>query len=154
MTVSTQPQPGKRVAPILLAEDDAELRAMLSVAFQEDGFDVIEAPDGNALLERLAEALCSEGSLDAFAAIISDIRMPGHTALEVLKGIRGALHHTPVILTTAFGDRDTHERARRFGAAAVVDKPFDIDDLRTTVYRAILDLGRSPPGHRRERSAG
>ena len=125
-----------RTAParILLAEDDGDLRELLATAFREDGFDVIEAPDGRALLDCLAEALSLDGNLDAFDVIVSDIRMPVYTALDIMDGVRTVLHNSRVILTTAFGDRSTHERAKQLGAAAVFDKPFDIDELRLAVY--------------------
>ena len=104
------------------------------MAFREDGFDVVEASDGQALLDCIAEALSLDGNLEAFDVIVSDIRMPGHTALEIMERIRPILHNSRVILTTAFGDRATHERAKQLGATAVFDKPFDIDELRMAVY--------------------
>lgn len=121
-------------ARILLAEDNSDLRELLAMAFREDGFDVVEASDGQALLDCIAEALSLDGNLEAFDVIVSDIRMPGHTALEIMERIRPILHNSRVILTTAFGDRATHERAKQLGATAVFDKPFDIDELRMAVY--------------------
>jgi two-component system response regulator (stage 0 sporulation protein F) len=125
-----------RTAParILLAEDDSALRELLATAFREDGFDVVEASDGRALLDCLAEALSIDGNLEAFDVIVSDIRMPVYTALDIMDGVRTVLSNSKVILTTAFGDKSTHERAAQLGAAAVFDKPFDIDELRLAVY--------------------
>jgi DNA-binding response OmpR family regulator len=63
--------------------------------------------------------------------------MPGVTGLEVLEGTREYKEFPPMILITAFGDEETHDQARRLGAAAIFDKPFDIDELLAKV-REIL----------------
>lgn len=73
--------------------------------------------------------------------IIMDIRMPSRTGLEVLADLRKYDCHVPVVLITAFGARDVHEKARQLGAVAVFDKPFDVDDLRT----ALLNCRPSAP---------
>jgi len=116
-------------ARLLLAEDDVELRSLIATSLREDGFEVVEVADGNALVDRLADAMAADGSLDGFDLVVSDIRMPGFSALEVMTGMRRMLFRTPVVLITAFGDAKTHERARRLGAARVFDKPFDVDEL-------------------------
>ena len=137
MSTATSPLPWSFPVRVLLAEDDPEMRELLATALRQDGLEVVEARDGSALLDRLAEALAADGDLDGYDLIVSDIRMPGYSALDILAGVRRALRHTPVILITAFGDRVTHERAMRLGASAVFDKPFDIDDLRMAVYHKL-----------------
>lgn len=118
---------------VLLAEDDAELRSLVASSLREDGFEVVEVSDGNALVDRLADAMAADGSLDGFDLVLSDIRMPGFSALEVMTGMRRMLFRTPIVLITAFGDPKTHERAKRLGAALVIDKPFDVDELRGAI---------------------
>ena len=129
-------------ARLLLAEDDSELRALLATSLREDGFDVVEVGDGNALVDRLAEAMAADGSLDGFDIVVSDIRMPGFSALEVMIGMRRMLFRTPVVLITAFGDPKTHERAKRLGASLVIDKPFDVDELRSAVSELLRQRWR------------
>jgi DNA-binding response OmpR family regulator len=114
---------------LLLAEDDAELRSFLAERFRLAGFDVVEAEDGTSVVECLADSLLNTHRGANFDLVISDIRMPGFTAFDVLRSARGALQATPVILITGFGDRRTHERAHLLGAAAIFDKPLDVDDL-------------------------
>jgi two-component system, response regulator, stage 0 sporulation protein F len=141
--VSTLTQhPRTAPARVLLAEDDRDLRELLATAFREDGFDVVEASDGRALLDCLAQALSADGNLESFDVIVSDIRMPAYTALDIMEGVRSVLRRSRIILTTAFGDRATHERAKELGAAAVFDKPFDIDELRLAVYDLAYRSGR------------
>jgi DNA-binding response OmpR family regulator len=72
-----------------------------------------------------------------FDLIISDIRMPGVNGLSVLEGLREFKGVPPIILITAFGDEQTHADAERLGAAAVINKPFEITELLSTA-REIL----------------
>jgi DNA-binding response OmpR family regulator len=68
--------------------------------------------------------------------VISDIRMPVCSGLEILEGLRQAHRKIPVILMTAFGDDETRATANRLGAV-LLDKPFALEDLREAV-RALL----------------
>ena len=124
-------------ARVLLAEDDRELRTLMAEALRRDGLDVVEVEDGRALVDRLADAVSADGALDGFDLVVSDVRMPGFTAIDVLTALRPFLKRTPVVLITAFGDPRTHARARGLGAAAVLDKPFDIDDLRAMLGKLL-----------------
>jgi DNA-binding NtrC family response regulator len=123
---------GRRLR-ILLAEDDSEMRRLLSAILRRDNCEVIEAQSGTHLSELIAREGLMAPSDARLDLIISDIRMPGRSGLEVLAGLRRTDQTTPVILITAFGDRDTHADAHRLGALAVFNKPFDLDDLRTLV---------------------
>ena len=115
---------------ILLAEDDMEMRALLALSLRKAGYRVTQCRDGVALLTHLAPYLLPNeiGDKDV-GLIISDIRMPGFTGMEVLEGIPKSKGFPPMILITAFGDEKTHALAKEFGAAAMFDKPFDMDDL-------------------------
>jgi CheY-like chemotaxis protein len=113
---------------ILLAEDDTEMRKLLVARLARAGFHVIECADGYELLDHLGyPALVSQP--DDFDLIVSDIRMPGVSGMEVLEGIHETEWSVPMILITAFGNEDTHQEAARLGAASTFNKPFDIDDL-------------------------
>ena len=115
---------------ILLAEDDYEMRTLLAMALQKSGYEVIECSDGTEMLMRSAAFLLpGEFASDPLDLIISDIRMPGVTGLEVLEGTTENEGFPPMILITAFGDERTHAMANQFGAAAIFDKPFDVDVL-------------------------
>jgi DNA-binding response OmpR family regulator len=122
-------------ARLLLAEDDLELRDLLAYVLRADGHEVVEARDGNELLEILAE--CMQRGGEPFSLVVSDVRMPGLTAFDVLSRLQRALTDTPVILITAFGDQTTHLRATRMGVQRVFDKPFDFDDLRAAVHETL-----------------
>ena len=125
------PQPPTQ---ILLAEDDQEMRAMIAVQLRDDGYDVIEARNG---VELMRAARRFEDALLPFDLIVTDIRMPGWNGLEALDHLRRSGNNVPVIVMTAFGDARIHALAESLGAAVVLDKPFDLDDLRTAVARLI-----------------
>jgi two-component system, response regulator, stage 0 sporulation protein F len=122
---------------ILLAEDDAEFRSFLAEVLRDDGYVVEAVGDGGELVERIAQAISDGDELHGIDLILSDIRMPHCNALEILKGIRDARLVVPVLLMTGFGDRTTEERAKLLGAIGVLNKPFDIDDLRTVVCNVL-----------------
>lgn len=112
---------------VLVAEDDPDSRQLVVEALREEGYQVIEVQDGRQLSRCLSDMkgkLCPRPDL-----VISDIRMPGHTGLDVLAALRESDWAMPVILITAFGDQETHEEAHRLGAATVLNKPFDLEDM-------------------------
>ena len=119
---------------IILAEDDPDMRSVLAEVLRKDGYLVQEAEDGGRLLVRVtARYLHPEVDVDL---IISDIRMPVCTGLQILSGLRDTHWRVPVILMTAFGDDQTRAHAELLGAV-LFDKPFPIDDLRTAVRNLV-----------------
>jgi DNA-binding response OmpR family regulator len=121
---------------VLVAEDDPEMRRLVADALRKDGYEVIEEPDGGRLLVRIAAIYAFRSTADPFDLIVSDIRMPVCSGLDILKGLRDAHWHTPVILMTAFGDDETRARAEKLGAL-LFDKPFALAALRSTVRRLL-----------------
>jgi len=64
--------------------------------------------------------------------------MPGYGGLNILASLQQLPIHMPVILITAFGTKAAHDRAARLGAFAMLDKPFDLDDLMVLVRAAMF----------------
>jgi two-component system response regulator (stage 0 sporulation protein F) len=129
-------------ARIFVAEDDDEMRLLLSEAFVYDGYDVVDLASGRELFNLLHRAIELGKEPDI---VVSDIRMPGMTGLEVLNRIRDKGLKMPVVLITAFGDEETLNAASRMGATAVFNKPFDIDDLRMAVAYFVAERLKSNP---------
>lgn len=124
---------GRRTPRILLAEDDYELRRLLSEVLREAGYDIVEAQDGLQLRDRLDfSRLLFEDHYD-FDLIISDIRMPGLTGLDALDSLPRRVRVPPIILITAFGDREAFRHAASIGAIGFFDKPIDLDEFRRFV---------------------
>lgn len=133
-----EPSPNETSTRVYLAEDDADFRQLMSKMLRRDGFDVVEICEGTHLL-KVARRL-----RDCSSIIVSDIRMPGLTGLEVLSRVRDSPQpRTPFILMTAFGDGETHTMALQLGAVAVFDKPFDFLNIRNCLrgLRAERDDG-------------
>jgi DNA-binding response OmpR family regulator len=129
---------------ILLAEDDDEMRTLLSQSLCDAGYEVEELANGLELMEHLSSYLV-EGSRVDLDLIISDIRMPWVDGLEVLRAIGQCIGYPPVILITAFGDDAVHTEASRLGAAAIMDKPFDVEELLARVREMIRGQRASGP---------
>jgi CheY-like chemotaxis protein len=127
---------------ILLAEDDSEMRALVSDDLRRAGYGVVECSDGAALLRRLDAA--DRGRALGVDLVVADVRMPELTGLQALERMRGADPFTPYIVVTAFGSPETRRAAARLGAIAVLDKPFEIDDLLRLVEDAIGAASRNP----------
>lgn len=124
------PMAETRARRIMIAEDDAEMRTLISWSMLNAGHEVLHARSGLELLDRVAVAQRDGMPVDL---VITDVRMPGMNGLEALDWLSELKCKAPVIVITAFGDRKTHSEARRLGAWAVVDKPFDLDDLQILV---------------------
>jgi DNA-binding response OmpR family regulator len=137
-------EPAHSSIRILLAEDDASLRAVLASILRTAGYEVIETPDGHALLEHLAS--CSPlGPLQPPGAVITDVRMPGPDGLRVMQQALSWGQPMPFVLMTAFGGEDFRIAATECGASAVLDKPFAIGELLTTLSSALHAPLRSMP---------
>jgi CheY-like chemotaxis protein len=118
---------------VLVAEDDDEMRKFLTRVLRADGYAAVECRDGIDLFAHLEAFVGRETTLD-FDVIVSDILMPGPTGLEILEALHDREGFPPVILITAFGDSGLHARAKKAGAVAVLDKPFNSDELLTTLH--------------------
>lgn len=118
----------KKTPHILLAEDNYEMRKLLAMSLRKNGYEVTEFADGRSMLDHYFSADPSRKE-NVFDLIISDIRMPFLTGMEILEGLQDCEGFPPMILITAFGDEETHKQAYLLGAVAMLDKPFNIDEL-------------------------
>ncbi len=122
---------------ILLAEDDDELRWGLHDFLKCAGYSVVAVRDGRALLEYLGAQMLLDQRDAPPDAIITDIRMPVLTGLQLLQKVRDRGWDTPVVVISAFGDEELRRRATSLGATAFLDKPIDTDAL-LRVLRAVV----------------
>ncbi len=139
----TQSDPTPARTPhILLAEDTDDMRAVIAMRLRQQGYSVTECADGAELLGRLGVYLHPETveqppESPKYDLVISDVRMPGVFGTSIVEGASECPLFPPTILITAFGDEETHEKVRRVGVAAVMDKPFDMGDLLEKVRTVI-----------------
>jgi two-component system response regulator HydG len=101
-------EPGPPLATLLVADDDPAVRQSLERTLTREGYAVVLAPDGQAALERL-----QEGGVDL---VLSDLKMPGLTGLELLREAKAVAPDVDVILLTAFGTVEEAVRAMKDGA--------------------------------------
>jgi response regulator NasT len=122
-------QAGEQRRRVLIAEDEALIRLDLAEMLVEEGYDVVgEAGDGETAV-RLAEELKPD-------LVILDIKMPIMDGLAAAEKIAGA-RIAPVVILTAFSQRDLVERARSAGAMAYLVKPFQKSDLVPAIEMAL-----------------
>ena len=116
-------------ATILVVDDDERLRHTLSLLLRTAGHEVVAAADVPG-----AEDVLRDRDVDL---VISDVRMPGGSGLDLLAGVKRLELDIPVILLTAYGTVTSAVQAMQQGAFDYVLKPFDADELKLRVSRAL-----------------
>ena len=114
---------------VLIAEDEANMRRVLCALLERDGFRTVEASDGAAALELLAR--------EPVDAILTDLRMPKLNGLELLEQVRRRHPEIPVVMLTAHGTVGSAVEALKQGAFDYLTKPFDPDDVRQVMEKAV-----------------
>ena len=114
--------------PVLLVEDKVELRAMLRKALERSDYTVEEAPDGRAAIDKVRNR--------RYLLVLSDLKLPGNSGLDVLREARRAEPTLPVIIMTAYGSVDEAVTAMKEGAFDFIQKPVDLDHLKLLLGRA------------------
>lgn len=114
---------------VLLADDEKNMRWVLSQALEADGYEIVEAADGKEALSAVAE--------QAPDILILDHKMPAPDGMEVLRRIRAKGHRFPVIMLTAHGNVQTAVEAMKAGADEYLTKPFDLEELRISISKAL-----------------
>jgi two-component system NtrC family response regulator len=114
---------------ILLIDDDESLRRVMEFSLTEAGYAVRAVAGGEEGL-RLFEK-------DPFDAVVTDITMPGMSGMEVLRQVRERDARIPVIIITAYGTIESAVEAMKQGAFDYITKPFNRDELRITLEKAL-----------------
>ena len=114
---------------ILIADDDQNLRRVLEFQLEDAGYKVLSANDG---LEALDLFLTNEVD-----SVVTDLRMPKLSGLELIEKIKATNAETPVIVVTAFGEVETAVAAVKAGAFDYITKPFNRDEILLTLERAL-----------------
>jgi two-component system, NtrC family, response regulator HydG len=116
-------------ATLLVADDDPGLRESLERTLTREGYRVVLASDGRAALERV-----KAGGIDL---IVTDLRMPGLTGLELLRAAKAIMPDVDVILLTAFGTVEEAVKAMKDGAYDFLTKPFRREQLIKLIDKAL-----------------
>jgi len=116
-------------ARILIVDDEESMRFMLGEMLSRAGYEHTEAASGDAAVEAMEE--------DPADIVILDYRMPGMDGLETMQKIMTAWPATIVIMVTAHDSREIAVKAIKAGAYDYFSKPFDLDELRIVIRRAM-----------------
>jgi DNA-binding response OmpR family regulator len=116
---------------LLIADDDPEILAMLSLRLGKKGYEVVEAADGVQTLRVAREKVPD--------VVILDVMMPRKNGWEVARELRAdpQLHDVGIVMLTAIGEKINEMTSPLYGADEYVDKPFDFADLESRIRRVL-----------------
>ncbi len=124
---------------ILIVEDRDSLRRMLERALSQEGYEVTAAADAEAGIRFVDER--------PFDLVLTDLKLPVQSGLEVLAASRRAQPQVPVVVLTGFGTVGSAVEAMKLGAYDFLEKPLEIDDLARLIERAIGERDESVVFH-------
>jgi DNA-binding NtrC family response regulator len=133
-------------ARLLVVEDRDSLRRMLERALGGEGYHVDTAADGGAAVASLAA--------DRYDLVLTDLKLPGGSGLEVVRACRAAVPPVPVVVMTAYGTVGTAVEAMKLGAADFLEKPVELDDLFALVGGLLGEAAVAAAGGVAEAAAG
>jgi CheY-like chemotaxis protein len=127
------------MTPILIVDDDPDIRVLLRSILKSSGFHCDEAWNGLEALEKI--------ETHAYALILLDYSMPLMNGLEVIQRLaQKSWNSRPkIIMMTAHTDETIRNQAIEAGAKAVLSKPFDIDEVISTINKALKNGHHSLP---------
>jgi two-component system chemotaxis response regulator CheY len=119
------------MATILAVDDSASMRQMVAFTLKQAGHDVIEAEDGQKAL--------NAAKTKAFNLVISDVNMPVMDGLALIRELRSlpSYKFTPILMLTTEAGSDKKQQGKAAGATGWIVKPFNPDQLISTVKRVL-----------------
>jgi DNA-binding NtrC family response regulator len=114
---------------ILIVDDDHAMRLALAESLESCGYDISAAENGSEALNLFNKR--------KFDLVVTDMKMPEMSGIEVLQGVKKMSPDVPVILITAYGTVNTAVEAMKEGAAEFIMKPFSLDDLEALVKNVL-----------------
>ena len=120
---------GQERQAVLIVEDEADIRELLSEYFRARNFDVVGAADGRGAV------LAIEREPERFSLIVTDLHLPGVDGLAVLRAARAANPAVYVVIVTGFASLDSAIQAVRLGAYDYLTKPFSLGQIDVVLAR-------------------
>lgn len=131
---------------LLIVDDDSSMRMALYESLSSCGYEVETAENGADALVKFKNG--------RFAGVVTDMRMPKMSGMDVLKGVKRISPETPVILITAYGTVNTAVEAMKEGASEFIMKPFSLDDLEFAVKNVLAASVQSKTDRNEEEKEG
>lgn len=126
---------GKEEQVILIVDDEEGLREGLSKLLEDEGYTVECAEDGEKAIE-----IVRSTHIDL---MLTDMRMPGMSGIELLKQVRKIREEIGVIILTGYGEIESYIEAMNFGAMEYVSKPFKVNELKFIVSKILNQSANS-----------
>jgi DNA-binding NtrC family response regulator len=120
--------------PILIVDDDPQIRAALNEAMQRLGYDTVLCDSGSSAVDKLKQS--------DYSLVVTDMKMPRMDGLSLLREIRSRLGNMPVLVITGFGTVENAVKTMKEGAADYLLKPFSFDALKEMI-ESIMQRVRS-----------
>jgi CheY-like chemotaxis protein len=117
---------------ILVVDDEAALRTVLSSELHTEGYVVSTASDGDEAIDLLQS--------HPYDLILLDIKMPRVDGFQVLRYVKEKLPQIKVIMLTGFADLKNAIESKKLGAEDFISKPYDLVDLLTTIERVLTSI--------------
>lgn len=114
---------------VLIVDDEKNMRWVLGEALRAEGYEIAEASDGKEALEKVSESVPD--------LMVLDHKMPAPDGMEVLRRIRAKGMSFPIIMLTAHGNVQTAVEAMKAGATEYLTKPFDLEELKLVIEKAL-----------------
>ncbi len=111
---------------ILIIEDDEEMRSLMKDFIEEEGYEADSVEKGTYAFRKLLT--------EPFDLIITDIRMPGFSGLDILPDLRKVKPDISIVVITAFGSEEVHYKALERGANAYLEKPIHLGKLSAVIH--------------------
>ena len=121
---------------ILIVDDEEGLREGLSKLLEDEGYTVMCAEDGEKAIDIIRNT-----HIDL---MLTDMRMPGMSGIELLKKVRKIREDIGVIILTGYGEIESYIEAMNFGAMEYVSKPFKVNELKFIVNKILNGSGKEP----------
>jgi len=119
--------------PILIVDDDPQIRRFCRIALEENGYSVREATNGKEALEAIEDSV--------FDLTVLDLSMPDMDGFEFLKAVHAEMPQLKIVVISGFLGGTMLTAARLFGAAATLAKPFSPDSLLSVVRKLLPEDG-------------
>ncbi|MBI5196345.1 MAG: sigma-54-dependent Fis family transcriptional regulator [Nitrospirae bacterium] len=113
---------------VLVVDDQKSIREILEIFLKSEGFSVSAADNGRTALDIMKD--------DIFDLVITDMKMPKLSGIDLLKNIKEIAPNTVVVIITAFGTPESAVEAMKLGAFDYIQKPFKMDDIRLVIKNA------------------
>ncbi len=114
---------------ILVVDDEAKMRRVLQIILQKEGYEAVTAKDGREALQKAEK--------ENFDLVLTDMKMPGLSGIDLLKRITESDEEIPVIMVTAYGTVETAVKAMKEGAHDYLLKPFEKDEMKIIIANAL-----------------